>query len=844
MRRILLILVLNIYCNIILADNIGILPEPGWLYKTKSANTKPVSLSNVSNGYYLELADHQVNLGTQTEYLRVIRHIVNESGVQNASEASVTYAPEFQKVVFHKVTLLRGDKIVSQLKPGQIKVVQEETDASDFQYNGLKRAFVILKGVQKEDRIEIAYSIIGFNPVFGNHYSDKIYFINASPITNYFETLIAPASRTLAIKSFNDATAPSITQQGDQQVYHWNNPPLTVTESQPGTPGWFDNYPFVTVTEFDGWKAVVDWGVKLFNNYQYPITGELKTKISQWREQAKGDKDLFANMATRFVQDQVRYLGLEIGTYTHQPHAPAAVLRQRFGDCKDKALLLATILQQENIPAYVALVNTTTRSKLKDATPSASQFDHAIVAIERSSGYIYVDATMSYQRGELASVYIPDYGYALLLREGQTELQPIEAGEIYSTVIVEKLFVARKDSCRLRVNTVFNGGAADITRASLAEVASKDLEDSYRDYYIKNYEGIQVAKPVVISDDSSKNELTVEEDYIMPSLWHEDSKGKKSIEIFAKSVYEQVPDPANAYAGAPFALVYPRDINYTIEISMPENWAFDENEYHVKTASYQFDFEPEVRKNIVTLRYRYKTFKDHIPADEVAKYKTDYNKIEELFDYNMFYTNSGSQSEEKSSAGSTTGQNVNWLMVFLALAFCGGFTFLLRHFNKKSADVMYSAESGWPIGGWVVVLGITLALGAVLQIFRFTQNDFFNLAAWKIMGEQGGPNLQLVLVAEMGISLLWICAVAALMYWFIQRRDIFPRMFMGYMGSLIAGQLLLVVLYSIVKIPEAYGDLRSPLLLQVFRTGIYAAIWGSYVLRSERVKSTFLQPFR
>ena len=122
---------------------------------------------------------------------------------------------------------------------------------------------------------------------------------------------------------------------------------------------------------------------------------------------------------------------------------------------------------------------------------------------------------MSYQRGELASVYIPDYGYALLLREGQTGLQPIEAGAIYNTVINEKLFITRKDSCRLRVNTVFNGGAADITRGSLAEIASNDLEDSYRDYYIKTYEGIQIAKPVVINDDSSRNTLTVEEDYIM-----------------------------------------------------------------------------------------------------------------------------------------------------------------------------------------------------------------------------------------------------------------------------------------------------------------------------------------
>ncbi|MES1224972.1 MAG: hypothetical protein ABUT20_56310, partial [Bacteroidota bacterium] len=272
----------------------------------------------------------------------------------------------------------------------------------------------------------------------------------------------------------------------------------------------------------------------------FPLTDELKNKVNQWRLVAKGDKDLYTNLAIRFVQDQVRYLGLEMGQYTHQPHSPALVYHQRFGDCKDKALLLAILLQQEKIPAYVALVNTVKSTAMNEAAPSSGEFDHAIVAIERSSGYIYVDATMAYQRGEPVNIYIPNYGYALLLREGEKQLQPIEPGAIYNTNVEEKLEVTSADSCRLKVTTLYIGGAADAQRSSFADASARDLEDSYRQYYIKTYEGIRVAAPVVVEDDSAKNQLTVNEEYTMPSLWRTSEKGKKEVAIFSRGIYDQI----------------------------------------------------------------------------------------------------------------------------------------------------------------------------------------------------------------------------------------------------------------------------------------------------------------
>ncbi|HEY2349292.1 MAG TPA: DUF3857 domain-containing protein, partial [Puia sp.] len=147
--------------------------------------TKEPGAKNVSGGYFYDLMDRQINLEKQTIYLHIIRHIVNESGVQDASEVSVTFSPQFQQVIFHKVNIIRNGHIIHQLTPSAIKTADEESESQDYVYNGTRRAFIILKNVLKGDQIDISYSVTGFNPVFNGLYSGEYYFYNNTAVSNY-----------------------------------------------------------------------------------------------------------------------------------------------------------------------------------------------------------------------------------------------------------------------------------------------------------------------------------------------------------------------------------------------------------------------------------------------------------------------------------------------------------------------------------------------------------------------------------------------------------------------------------------------------------------------------------
>ena len=102
------------------------------------------------------------------------------------------------------------------------------------------------------------------------------------------------------------------------------------------------------------------------------------------------------------MSDEVRYTGMELGEGGLIPRTPAETLKRRFGDCKDKAVLLTALLRASDIPAYVALLNAGEDDLDVEASlPGFGLFNHAIVIVPGTPA-LWIDPTDPYARaGEL-----------------------------------------------------------------------------------------------------------------------------------------------------------------------------------------------------------------------------------------------------------------------------------------------------------------------------------------------------------------------------------------------------------------------------------------------------------
>lgn len=86
-----------------------------------------------------------------------------------------------------------------------------------------------------------------------------------------------------------------------------------------------------------------------------------------------------------FMQQQIRYVGIEIGIGGYLPHKAEDVYRNRYGDCKDKVTLLISMLDAVGVRATWVMVDTD-RGVVDPKVPSLIG-DHMIAAIEIPAGY-------------------------------------------------------------------------------------------------------------------------------------------------------------------------------------------------------------------------------------------------------------------------------------------------------------------------------------------------------------------------------------------------------------------------------------------------------------------------
>ncbi len=97
--------------------------------------------------------------------------------------------------------------------------------------------------------------------------------------------------------------------------------------------------------------------------------------------------------AARFVAHDIRYVAIELGVGGYEPHRAGDVLRNRYGDCKDKVCLLLALLKQLGIEAQPALVRTAEQGVVDTSLVDLAQFDHMIARVRLGDRIAWVDPT-------------------------------------------------------------------------------------------------------------------------------------------------------------------------------------------------------------------------------------------------------------------------------------------------------------------------------------------------------------------------------------------------------------------------------------------------------------------
>jgi hypothetical protein len=163
-------------------------------------------------------------------------------------------------------------------------------------------------------------------------------------------------------------------------------------ENRPAIPDESDAPPFsslaaVVFINYDpkGPAALQSWEEAGHSYHSLFDLGEKpETEIaSQVNGLANGEADKVSKIDAlyTYVSRQIRYVAIEIGIGGYQPHYPADVYKNKYGDCKDKATLLISMLNKIGLRGYPALVGTRGDVEADPTAPTLATFDHMIVAL-------------------------------------------------------------------------------------------------------------------------------------------------------------------------------------------------------------------------------------------------------------------------------------------------------------------------------------------------------------------------------------------------------------------------------------------------------------------------------
>jgi len=141
------------------------------------------------------------------------------------------------------------------------------------------------------------------------------------------------------------------------------------------------------------WKSYGDIAKGYQEGFFQPqmlITEGIRAKALELTAQCKDDRERLQKVYD-YVRS-LRYVAIELNVGGIKPNFPQTVLDRQYGDCKDKAILLVSMLRSLNIKAYPVLVLTADKGLVDPQFPSWN-FNHMIVKSVSDGQDIWMDPT-------------------------------------------------------------------------------------------------------------------------------------------------------------------------------------------------------------------------------------------------------------------------------------------------------------------------------------------------------------------------------------------------------------------------------------------------------------------
>jgi len=495
----------------------------------------------------------------------------------------------------------------------------------------------------------IAIPAAGPGSVVGYEYTQKNrpYFLQDEwrfqeriPVRLSRFVLRLPSSWEYSAKWANYAAAEPVSQNKDAVT--WEARDVPAIEKEPDMP------PFRAIVARMGvqffapsaegkaagatWRSVAARDAQLVGERWTP-TPPIQAKV---QELAAGKATILekVRVLAEFAQRDIRYVAIEVGIGGFQPHLADEVFSHRYGDCKDKATLLRSMLKVIGVDSNYVLVHTE-RGVVQPDFPTSLTFNHVILAIrlpaevddptlratlspEKLGRLLIFDPTNRYVPfGQIPEYEQDNYGLLLTSDSGELLHLPLAAPVVNRLMRTAKLTLKPDGTLVGQVDEMRQGAPAAIERERLLEMQPADrpkLFNSFLGGFLGNY---SITRATIGNLEDYDSFLVLHYEFVAPSY----AKTAGNLLIVRPRVFGEKSVGVGAKPRK-----YPVDLDMStlqtdlFEIELPPGYEADEVP---KPALSEFDFgkytsETKVENGVLRYKRSYEIRNVTVPLDKLA----------------------------------------------------------------------------------------------------------------------------------------------------------------------------------------------------------------------------------
>jgi len=548
--------------------------------------------------------------------------VFNERGKEEFSELQIGYDSTFEEV---KIDFART------IKPDGTAVYAGDKNMRDVSiylnyplYSNARAKIVSMPEVTDGAIIEYRVSVFHKQLVNKNDFIINYSAQEGEPIKSARFKIKIPKDREINYKAINSQynkfsadLNPAVSIEGDEKVFSWQMENIPEIIPEPDMPPESRSNPIVMISTFNSWDEIYKWWYDLYKD-KIKIDGDIQDKINELVKGKNTDEDKMRAIYN-FCAKDIRYVAVEYGQAGYEPHDARDIFKNKYGDCKDQAILLVAMLRSQGIKAYPVLIGTYSSLDLNEDFPSIA-FDHCIAAADSNGKWIFMDPIgETVPLGDLPAMDQDRLVFAVLDDGYKIMPTPLFAPEKNYSYLSMQIKI-RKDGSIYAKRRVDAGGAIQqVQRYWLQFTKPKLIEEALKSTASGMAAGARLIKYNIENADDLDKDIVLEYEFEAPDFLAKAGKSRLVPQLGGIGISSVVKEERD------YPLEYPIGSESVTKISMeiPANLSVKSVPQDVKVNSKWFDFENVYKReaNIISFYEKYKFKAKVITQKEYSGYK-------------------------------------------------------------------------------------------------------------------------------------------------------------------------------------------------------------------------------